>query len=128
MTGVFPGAVRSTPKTPTIPALSLPATLKLALPDDLPTSASWRSLLEELMQEIEVALTRTATRARALLWQTAGRPPKRERQAGAHKSCRMAARVSRSRPTSGRSWLRLPARIRTSSSGRFLTNSSKKLF
>jgi hypothetical protein len=59
--------VRSTPKTATIPALSLPATLKHALVDDLATSASWRSLLQELMQEIEVALTRTATRARALL-------------------------------------------------------------
>jgi hypothetical protein len=67
MSGVFLGAMRSTPTTAAIPVLSLPATLKLALLDELATSASWRSLFEELVGQIGAALEGAAASARALL-------------------------------------------------------------
>ena len=63
----FLETIRSTPKAAHIPVLSLPATLKLALLDELATSASWRSLFEELVGQIGAALEGAAASARALL-------------------------------------------------------------
>ena len=54
----FLEAVRSTQETTAIPVLTLPATLKLALLDELSAGASWRSLFEELEGQIGGALTR----------------------------------------------------------------------
>jgi hypothetical protein len=51
--GTILGAMRSTPKTAHIPVLSLSPSLKLALLDELAVSASWRSLLRELVRKIE---------------------------------------------------------------------------
>ncbi len=51
----FLGAARSTSKTAHIPILSIPPALKLALLDELAASLSWRSLFDELVDEIEVA-------------------------------------------------------------------------
>ena len=67
MSGAFLGAMRSTPKTAAIPVLSLPAALKQALLDELGASASWRSLLEELVGQIAAALERAAAGTRALV-------------------------------------------------------------
>jgi hypothetical protein len=54
----FLEAVRSTPKAEAIPVLTLPATLKLALLDELSAGASWRGLFEELVGQIGAALAR----------------------------------------------------------------------
>ena len=59
-------AMRSTPKAAAIPVFSLSAALKQALLDELAASASWRSLLEELVHEIEAALRIVAASAGAL--------------------------------------------------------------
>ena len=67
MSGAFLGAMRSTPKTAAIPVLSLPAALKQALLDELGASASWRSLLEELVGQLAAALERAAAGTRALV-------------------------------------------------------------
>ncbi len=62
--GAFLEAMRSTPKTVAIPALSLSGALKQALLDELSASLSWRSLFEELVREIRAALE--VVRAKAL--------------------------------------------------------------
>jgi DNA-binding response OmpR family regulator len=59
----FLEAVRSTQETAAIPVLTLPATLKLALLDELSASASWRTLFEELVEHIRAALERATTSA-----------------------------------------------------------------
>ena len=51
----FLEAMRSTPKTAAIPVLPVSSALKLAMLDELAASASWRSLFEELVCEIEAA-------------------------------------------------------------------------
>jgi hypothetical protein len=54
----FLEAVRCTQETAAIPVLTLPATLKLALLDELSAGISWRSLFEELVGQIGAALAR----------------------------------------------------------------------
>ncbi len=56
----FLEAMRGTPKTAAIPVLSLSSALKQALLDELSASLSWRSLLKELVNEVEAALARAA--------------------------------------------------------------------
>jgi DNA-binding response OmpR family regulator len=72
----FLEAVRSTQES-AIPVLTLPATLKLALLDELSAGASWRPLFEELVGQIGAALQRAAAGAGALLVEgrTAEPPP-----------------------------------------------------
>jgi hypothetical protein len=57
--------------------LTLPATLKLVLLDELSAGASWRGLFEELVGQIGAALQRAAASAGALLVEgrTAEPPP-----------------------------------------------------
>jgi hypothetical protein len=71
----FLEAVRSTPKAEAIPVLTLPATLKLALLDELSAGASWRSLFEELVGHIRATLERAATSASALVVDGPGGEP-----------------------------------------------------
>jgi DNA-binding response OmpR family regulator len=73
----FLEAVRSTQETAAIPMLTLPATLKLALLDELSAGASWRPLFEELVGQIGAVLQRAAAGAGALLVEgrTAEPPP-----------------------------------------------------
>jgi hypothetical protein len=59
----FLKAMSTSPRTAAIPVLPLSAALKLALLDELSASASWRTLLEELIGQIGAALTGAATRA-----------------------------------------------------------------
>jgi DNA-binding response OmpR family regulator len=56
----FLEAMRSTQETAAIPVLPLSSALKGALLDELSASASWRTLLEELVGQIEAALQRAA--------------------------------------------------------------------
>jgi hypothetical protein len=63
----FLGAMRSTPKAAAIPVLSPSAALKQALLDELSASLSWRSLFEELVGQIGVALEGAAASARRLV-------------------------------------------------------------
>jgi hypothetical protein len=63
----FLEAVRSTQESAAIPVLTLPATLKLALLDELSAGASWRGLFEELIGQIGAALQRVAAGAGALV-------------------------------------------------------------
>lgn len=62
----FLQAMRSTPKTAALPVLTLSTALKQALLDELSESLSWRSLLKELVQEVETTLFRAAASAAAL--------------------------------------------------------------
>ncbi len=55
MSGAFLETMRSTPKTAAIPVLPVSSALKPAMLDELAASASWRSLFEELVREIEAA-------------------------------------------------------------------------
>jgi hypothetical protein len=73
----FLEAVRSTQESAAIPVLTLPATLKLALLDELSAGASWRTLFEELVGQIGAALQRAAASAGAFLVEgrTAEPPP-----------------------------------------------------
>jgi hypothetical protein len=59
----FLEAVRSTQERAAIPVLTLPATLKLALLDELSAGTSWRTLFEELVEHIGAALERATTSA-----------------------------------------------------------------
>jgi hypothetical protein len=68
----FLEAMKSTQETAAIPVLPLSAALRLALLDELSASASWRSLFEELVEQIGAALARTAASARALLVEGCG--------------------------------------------------------
>jgi hypothetical protein len=61
----FLEAMSSTPKAEAIPVLTLPATLKLALHDELSAGVSWGSLFEELVRRIAAALQRAAASAGA---------------------------------------------------------------
>jgi hypothetical protein len=63
----FLEAMRSTPKTAAIPALSLSSALKLAMLDELSASTSWLRLFEELVGQIGVALQGAAAGARTLV-------------------------------------------------------------
>ncbi len=56
--GALLEAMRSTPKTADIPVLQVSPALKLALLDELEAGVPWRGLFEELLYEIETALTR----------------------------------------------------------------------
>jgi uncharacterized protein with beta-barrel porin domain len=56
----FLEAMRSTQESAAIPVLTLSSALKGALLDELSASASWRTLLEELVGQIEAALQRAA--------------------------------------------------------------------
>jgi DNA-binding response OmpR family regulator len=56
----FLEAMRSTQESAAIPVLPLSSALKGALLDELSASASWRTLLEELVGQIEAALQRAA--------------------------------------------------------------------
>ncbi len=71
----FLEAVRSTQESAAIPVLTLPATLKLALLDELSAGASWRSLFEELTTQIGAALQRAAASAGALVVEGSGAEP-----------------------------------------------------
>ena len=73
----FLEAVRSTQESAAIPVLTLPATLKLALLDELSAGTSWRTLFEELVGQIGAVLQRAAAGAGALLVEgrTAEPPP-----------------------------------------------------
>jgi hypothetical protein len=62
----FLEAMRSTPQTADIPVLSISATLKQALLDELSASRCWRILLKELLQEIEDTLARAVGSTEAL--------------------------------------------------------------
>ncbi len=73
----FLEALRSTQESAAIPVLTLPATLKLALLDELSAGASWRTLFEELTSQIGATLQRAAASAGAFLVEgrTAEPPP-----------------------------------------------------
>jgi hypothetical protein len=60
-------AVLSIPKTAVKPVLALSSVLKVALLDELSASASWRSLFEELVEQMGDTLARAAASARALV-------------------------------------------------------------
>jgi hypothetical protein len=64
--------MRSSPGRAHIPALSLSATLKQALLDELSASASWRSLFEELVGQIRAVLSRAADSVGVLLVEGCG--------------------------------------------------------
>jgi hypothetical protein len=68
----FLEAMRSTQESAAIPVLPLSAALRLALLDELSASASWRSLFEELVEQIGAVLARATTSARALLVEGCG--------------------------------------------------------
>ena len=71
----FLEAIRSTPKTAAIPVLTLSSALKLALLDELSAGISWRSLFEELMEQIGAVLQRAAASAGALVVESRGAEP-----------------------------------------------------
>ena len=71
----FLEAIRSTPKTAAIPVLPLSSALKLALLDELSAGISWRSLFEELMEQIGAVLPRAAASAGALVVEGRGAEP-----------------------------------------------------
>jgi hypothetical protein len=78
----FLEAVRSTQESAAIPVLTLPATLKLALLDELSAGASWRGLFEELVGHIRATLERAATSASALVVDgPGGEPPAAQAEA-----------------------------------------------
>ena len=58
----FLNAIGSTPEAAhrVVPVLSLPVSLQVAFFDELAVNVSWQSLFEELVQEIEAALTGAA--------------------------------------------------------------------
>jgi hypothetical protein len=71
----FLKAARSTREIAAIPVLPLSAARKLALLDELSASASWRTLLEELIGQIGAILAGAATSARALVVEGCGAEP-----------------------------------------------------
>jgi hypothetical protein len=62
----FLGAARSTPKTAVLPVVTLSTALKQALLDELSGRLCWRSLLQELVKEVEDVLVKAAASANAL--------------------------------------------------------------
>ena len=62
----FLEAMSTNPRTAAIPILFLSAALKQALLDELSASLSWRSLLKELVQEVEYVLPRAVGSTEAL--------------------------------------------------------------
>ncbi len=79
----FLEAVRSYPKTASIPVLPLSSALKLALLDELSAGASWSGLFEELTSQIGTALKSAAASASALMGEDCGAEPPSAPQADA---------------------------------------------
>jgi len=71
----FLKAMGGDPKSAAIPVLPLTSALKLALLDELSAGISWRSLFEELMEQIGAVLQRAAASAGALVVESRGAEP-----------------------------------------------------
>ena len=63
----FLEAMSTSPKTAAIPVLPLTSALKVALLDELSANVSWRSLFEELLEQIRTSLVRVVAKAKALV-------------------------------------------------------------
>ncbi len=79
----FLEVIGSNPKAAAIPVLTLSSALKLALLDEPSASAPWRSLFEELVEQIGAVLARAAASARSLIVEGPGAEPPPAAQADA---------------------------------------------
>jgi len=71
----FLEAMRTTPRTSSIPVLPLSSALKLALLDELSAGASWGGLFEELTSQIGAVIASAAASVEALVVEGRGAEP-----------------------------------------------------